>query len=67
MRNKLYYLVDWVGYPPTGHTWEHVNNVSNAQALDKDFHRHYPNKRGPTFLTTTSTHRSRRGDNVMNT
>ena len=58
VRNKLYYLVDWVGYPQSDCTWEPVNNVSNAQALVKDFHRRYPNKPGPTFLTTTFTCRS---------
>ena len=67
VRNKLYYLVDWVGYPPSDRTWEPVNNVSNAQALVDDFHRRYPNKPGPTLLTPTSTRRSRRGDSVMNT
>ena len=58
VRNKLYYLVDWVGYPPSDRTWEPVNNVSNTQALVKDFHRRYPNKPAPTFLTMTSTRRS---------
>ena len=66
VRNKLYYLVDWVGYPPSDRTSEPVNNVSNAQALVKDFHRRYPHKLGPTFLTA-STRCSRRGDSVMNT
>ena len=67
VRNKLYYLVDWVGYRPSDRTWEPVNNVSNAQALVDDFHRRYPNKPGPTLLTPTSTCRSRRRDTVMNT
>ena len=67
VQNKLYYLVDWVGYPPSDHTCEPVNNVSNAQALVQYFHRRYPNKPGPIFLTMTSTRRSRRGDSVMNT
>ena len=49
MRNKLYYLVDWLGYPLSDHTWEPVNNVGNAQALVDDFHRRYPSKPGPTF------------------
>ena len=33
VRNKLYYLVDWLGYSPSDRTWEPVNNVSNAQGL----------------------------------
>ena len=65
VRNKLYYLVDWVGYPPSDRTWEPINNVSNAQALVDDFHHRYPNKSGPTLLTPISTRRSRRGDSVM--
>ena len=67
MRNKLYYLVDWLGYPPSDRTWEPVNNVGNAQALVDDFHHRYPNGPGPTLLTPTSTRHSRKGDNVMNT
>ena len=67
MRNKLYYLVDWLGYPPSDRTWEPVTSVGNAQALVDNFHPRYPNKPGPTFLTPTSTHRSRRGDSVMKT
>ena len=67
MRNKLYYLVDWLGYPPNDRTLEPVTNVGNAQALVNDFHRRYANKLGTTFLTPTSTRRSRRRDNVMTT
>ena len=37
-RNKLYYLVDWLGYSPSEHTWELVENVANDQALLEDFH-----------------------------
>ena len=47
VRNKLYYLVDWLGYTPSDRTWEPVDNVCNAQALIDDFHRRYPNKPGP--------------------
>ena len=39
VRNKLYYLVDWLGYSPTEHTWEPIENVTNARALLEDFHR----------------------------
>ena len=38
MRNKLYYLVDWLGYPPSDHPWELVTNIRNAQALVDNFH-----------------------------
>ena len=66
-RNKLYYLVDWLGYPPSDRTWEPVDNVCNAQALIDDFHQRYPNKPGPTLLTTPSSRRSKRRDSVTNT
>jgi hypothetical protein len=59
--NKLYSLVDWLGYSPSDCTWEHVNHVCNAQTLINDFHRRYPNKPGPILLTTPSTRRFRRG------
>ena len=39
VRNKLYYLVDWLGYSPNERTWELVENVINARALLEDFHR----------------------------
>ena len=66
VRNKLYYLVDWLGYIPSNRTWEPVDSVCNAQALIDDFHHRYPNKPGPTLLTTPSTRRFKRRDNVMN-
>ena len=59
--------MDWLGYPPNDRTLEPVTNVGNAQALVNDFHRRYANKLGTTFLTPTSTRRSRRRDNVMTT
>ena len=31
IRNKVYYLVDWLGYGPNDRTWEPVDNVTNAQ------------------------------------
>ena len=44
VHNKLSYLVDRLGHPPSDHTWEPVDSICNAQALVDDFHRHYPNK-----------------------
>ena len=29
-RNKLYYLVDWLGYSPSERTWEPIEHVVNA-------------------------------------
>ena len=37
--NKLYYLVDWLGYSPSERTWEPIENVTNTRALLEDFHR----------------------------
>ena len=44
VRNKLYYLVDWLGYSPSDRTWEPIENVTNARALLEDFHHRYPEK-----------------------
>ena len=59
--NKLYYLVDWLGYSPSGRTWEPVENVANARALLEDFHRQYPDKPGPQSKKTHKTCRSKGG------
>ena len=52
VRNKFYYLVDWLGYSPRERTWEPVENVVNARALIEDFHWQYPydNARGTRRL-----------------
>ena len=57
VRNKLYYLVDWLGYSPSDRTWEPVEHVANAQDLLAEFHRKYPDKPGPTSAPTRSTRR----------
>ena len=57
VRNKLYYLLDWLGYSPSERTWEPIQNMANAQALLEDFHRQYPDKLGPQSKTTHSTRR----------
>ena len=57
VRNKLYYLVDWLGYSPSERTWEPIENVNNARALLDDFHRQYPDKPGPQSKTTRNTRR----------
>ena len=41
VRNKLYYLFDWLGYSLSERTWEPVTNLANARALLEDFHRQY--------------------------
>ena len=43
-RNKLEYLVKWVGYDNPN--WEKAKNVNGLQAIDR-FHELYPDKPGP--------------------
>jgi hypothetical protein len=61
IRNKLYYLVGWLGYSPSERTWEPFENVTNARALLDEFHRRHPDKPGPHSKPTRD-----RGDGVMN-
>ena len=61
VRNKLYYLVDWIGYSPSEQTWEPIENVTNAHVLLEDFHHQYPDKQGPQSKTTRDTRRIRGG------
>ena len=61
VRNKLYFLVDWLGYSPSEHTWELVDNVSNARALLEGFHRQYQDKPGPQSKTTRDTRHLKEG------
>ena len=57
VRNKLYYLVDGLGFSPNERTWEPIENVTNARAFLEDFHSQYPDKLGPQSKTTRDTHR----------
>ena len=61
IHNKLYYLVDWLGYGPNDRTLELVDNVTNAQALVDAFHRKYPQKPSLLSLAPRSTRRFKRG------
>ena len=61
VRNKLYYLVNWLGYSPNKRTWEPIENVTNARALLEDFRRQYPDKLGPQSKTTRDTPRFKGG------
>ena len=38
VRNKLYYLVDWVCYTPNDRTWEPVGNLANVVDMVTAFH-----------------------------
>jgi hypothetical protein len=62
IRNKLYYLVDWVGYTPEDRTWRPAENVDNAVELVQTFHLRYPNKPNPSScIMTRETRRQKRG------
>ena len=43
-RNKLEYLIKWVGYDNSG--WEKANDVNSLQAINR-FHELYSDKPGP--------------------
>ena len=57
--NKLYYLVNLLGYSPSERTWEPIENVTNAHALLEDFHRQYPDKSGPQSKTSSISRQNR--------
>jgi transposase InsO family protein len=61
IRNKLYYLVDWLGYTPNDRTWEPAENLQNASDMVAAFHRNYPNKPNPNSSFTTRGTRRRKG------
>ena len=62
VRNKLYYLVDWLGYTPNDRTWEPAENLDNASELVAQFHCQYPEKPSSNFgITTRGTRRQRKG------
>jgi hypothetical protein len=47
VRQKLYYLVLWKGYPISEATWEPLDHLSNAAQAVRDFHLLYPDKPSP--------------------
>ena len=62
MHNKLYYLVDWLGYLPSNGTWEPTKNLNNGPELVAEFHQRYPNKPDQNSCTMTrGTRHQRRG------
>ena len=62
IRNKLYYLVDWLGYTPADQTWEPETNITNASELIQEFHLRYPHKTKPSScIATHGTRHQRRG------
>ena len=61
VRNKLYYLVDWLGYTPNDRTWEPAENLHNASDMVAAFHNKYPHKPSPQSCLPTRGTRRRKG------
>ena len=61
VRNKLYYLVNRLGYGPSERTWELVMNLANPPALLEHFHHQYLDKVGPQSKMTRNTRRLKEG------
>ena len=61
VRNKLYYLVDWLGYTPNDRTWEPLENLANASEMVAAFHNKYPHKPSPKSCLPTRGTRRRKG------
>jgi hypothetical protein len=53
LRNKLRYLVSWVGYTPNDRTWEPAENLENSTEAVERFHAQYPNRPSPTDVRPT--------------
>ena len=62
VRNKLYYLVDWLGYTTNDRTWEPIENLANASTMVVAFHNQYPYRPNPQYsLPTRGTRRQKGG------
>jgi hypothetical protein len=44
MRNHVFYLVKWIGYPISENFWEPALNLTNCKDLIASFHSRYPDK-----------------------
>jgi hypothetical protein len=53
LRNKLKYLVSWVGYGPEDRTWEPAENLQNSDEEVERFHARYPNRSSPADIRPT--------------
>ena len=45
-RNKLYYKIQWKGYPVSEDSWQPASNAANAPDIVRAFHARYPHKPG---------------------
>ena len=44
---KLYYKIQWKGYPVSENSWQVASNAANAPDIVHAFHARYPQKPGP--------------------
>ena len=44
IRNRLFYLIKWKGYPASDNLWEPVAHLTNCKNLIISFHSQYPDK-----------------------
>jgi hypothetical protein len=57
VRNKLRYLVSWVGYAPNDRTWEPAEHLANSPEAVERYHARYPQRPSPRDLRETPTSR----------
>ncbi len=60
IRNKLVYLVRWVGYSEEENTWEPPANLMHADDTIAEFHWDHPEKQSPSDPTTPPTAQKKR-------
>ena len=58
-RNRLFYLVDWLGYDASERSWQPAANLKNSPELLAEFHAKYPNKSKPSMLKRAPSRRRR--------
>ena len=47
LRDKLFYLVDWVGYDESERSWEPAKNMPHAADVVADYHATFPDRSAP--------------------
>lgn len=58
-RNRLFYLVDWLGYDISERSWQPAANLKNSPELLAEFHDKYPDKPNPSMLNRAPSRRRR--------
>jgi hypothetical protein len=50
VRNKLRYLVSWIGYAPNDRTWEPAEHLENSPEIVARYHARYPQRPSPADI-----------------